>query len=298
MKTDMNDILNPPAEPQEAAAEPEQQPGETNNQAGTAEQTDQQVAASETGGAETPSPGEKDDAVKAELAALAKERERIRRREAAVDEREARLNEKQQASSQQSVNQEQQAASTAEQDGDARAELKTLRKQYRDALIIGDEEEAERLEDLIDEKQAELSLSALEQKSARQREQQAADREKADFQTAYDQIHDTYPFLKPDHPQASAELNNKINTWMSGLLAQGKSRTEALTEAVEMFVPKSAEQQGQGSESVREDSGAADSGLQEKLKRQGFSEVRSASTRQATTFSGPTPMSAILGGKA
>lgn len=286
----MNDILNPPKESAEAvdkAAEVQE-----------IEQEHSESSETATGEAAASSPEEEAEhqdtdrsSVDKERAALAKERERVRRKEAELLERESRLNA---TSGTETGQAEQQAAheSDGKETADPKAELKELRSLYRDSLIEGNHEEMERLEELIDEKLIEVSMQRQSSMSAQQREQ-------ADWNETYTATHDEFPFLKSDHPQASAELNNNINTYLSGAIAQGRPRAKALKEAVNLFAPAYAEKLGLEKESVNQDeeidTSAADK-VKERLKKQGFAEVRSASNKAGgKPFNGITPMNVILG---
>lgn len=281
----MNDILNPPTEPVEPVEVQELE----QEQAEKIEAATGEAAASspEEEAVHIDADADKSD-VQKERAALAKERERVRRKEAELLERETRFNAGSQAEAE--VVKGQPAGDNGKTD--PKAELKELRSLYRNSMIEGDAEEMERLEDLIDEKLIEVSMQRQSSMSQQQREQ-------IEWNETFTAIHDDFPFLKPDHPQANADLNNNINTYLSGAIAQGKPRATALKEAVNLFAPTYAEKLGMEKENVNQDAevdtSAADK-VKERLKKQGFAELRSASNKGGGTgFNGLTPMTAILG---
>ena len=289
MKKTLDDILNPPSEPTKTV--------EVQVEVKELEQKTEQTAETTTGAAAASSPEEevvqatadtdKSD-VQKERAALGKERERVRRKEAELLERESRLNAGTTAEAEGAAVKPAEAAGKA----DPKAELKELRSLYRNAMLEGDSEETERLEDLIDEKLIETSMQRQSSMSVQQQEE-------ADWKDAYKGVHDDFPFIKADHPQANADLNNNINTYLSGAIAQGKPRAVALKEAVNLFAPAYAARLELESESVDQgeatDTSAADK-VKERLKKQGFAEIRSANTKGGGKgFSGITPMTAILG---
>jgi len=154
------------------------------------------------------------------------------------------------------------------------------------------DEELARLDVQIDAKLYEAFTHRQSSMTSQQREQ-------VEWTDTYTAIHDDFPFLKPDHPQASAELNEDINTYFEGRLKKGESRTVALQKAVDKFAPAYAKSIGGETENVNrsetKDTTAADK-LKERLNKQGFSELRSAGSRGGgKPFTGINPMTAILG---
>jgi hypothetical protein len=289
---DMNDILNPPTEDKETAST-----GETSASIDAKVVDEQEQAAGETTQVAAETDAEPDSAkVKAELSALTKERERLRQKEAALDEEKARLSSASTETTR-SSNQE-----TGTETKNPQTELKELRQQYRtalkDSLLDPDDEDAAKLVDDIEDRMEELRLSVVDQK-----QRAMSDREKADseFGAAYKSVHDDFPFLSPDHPKANAELNENINSFMSGRIHMGDSRAVALKKAVNLFAPEYAKSLESGTAGDDETSeraakkAEADKRIAEKLSKGGFSEVRSVGRTQGKAFSGPTPMSAILG---
>lgn len=287
----MEDILNPPEEVAAAAetsttsdhtdAEEEQATGETT-----------QVAAETTSAESAADPTQ----VKAELSALARERARIREKEAALDEGLARLA----------------AGSTAtettqgETATDPRAELKGLRKQHREALLNlqldPENEEAEQLVDKLEDQMEDLRRSI----DNKDRQTMTAQEKSAnDFNTVHATVHDEFPFLQVDHPQCDAELNEDINAHYLGRMQKGDSPAVALRKAVDKFAPAYAkgigavtQNDGSATKAAAEKSRKeeADKLVREKLGKGGFSEVRSVGRSQADKpFTGPTPMASILG---
>jgi hypothetical protein len=230
--------------------------------------------------------------MKSELAALAKERERIRQKEAALDAELQRLK-------------GQQSGGGHQQTGDAEKQptLKELNKQYREALsaslVDPSDEEAAKLVDELEDKieSARMALAAQIQKSVSIQEKTATE-----FNKVYEELHTAYPFLHPDHPQADGDLNADINAFYEGLLKRGESKPDALRKAVETFAPAQAKKLGVAkpskSENKSESQSKTASVAHEKLKG-GFSEVRNAGngSRTAKPYSGPTPMEDILGSK-
>ncbi len=228
--------------------------------------------------------------VKSELAALAKERERIRQKEAALDAEIARMQEQQTGHDDaQAVDQNQQ------QPG-----LKELRRQYREALSAAlidpsDDEAAQLVEELEDKlESARISMVTQAQKSVSVQE-----KAEADFKDEYEAVHADYPFLNPDHPQVDALLNADINAFYDGLLKRGESKAVALRKAVDAFAPAQAKKLGlvtTKQTTVRTPSQTPGSVSREKLKG-GFSEVPNTGNTSRTNkpFTGPTPMEDILG---
>jgi hypothetical protein len=292
---DMNDILNPPETTEETATDEEirEEPetveapemGEENEATG---ETPTQVAAETTSA---------DDAakVKAELVALAKERERIRQKEAALDEERERL-----AAGNQQTREETRETQTKS----PQAELKELRKQHRAALTEtlldpDDTEAAAKVEELED-RMEEVRLSLL---TGAQRDATEQERMVNDFNAVYAKAHEEFPFLAVDHPQVNAELNDDINSYYEGRMLKGDSPAVALRKAVDRFAPAYAAGLPSGNADATEQAHAektrkaeADRMLRDKLSRGGFSEVRSAGRGQASKpFTGPTPMTNILG---
>lgn len=229
------------------------------------------------------------DEVRAELKALAKERERIRQKEAALDAERAKLQEQQTAGGEGKGSTQQPA------------ELKELRKQYREALAASmidpdDVEAAQKVEELEDQlESARIALAAQAQKTVSVQEQAAAA-----FNEVFTAVHAEYPFLDPEHPQADAGLNADINAFYDGLLKRGESQAVALRKAVDTFAPAQAKKLGltttKQPTTQKPATQAAAGVAREKLKG-GFSEVPSTGggSRTSKPYSGPTPMEDILG---
>lgn len=293
---DMNDILSASTETTQTEPEPETETelsgqddgGETGDQQATGETT--QVAAETEGDEPAVS------SVKAELAALSKERERLRQKEAQLDEERERLL----AGSMQTPADGQGDVADQQEAKDPSAEIKALRKQYREAMAASildpDDAEAAQLMDDLEDRMEALRLSMVQQA---QRTMSAQEKAVAEYDGVYKQMHDDFPFLSPKHPQSNAELNENINTYMAGRIQRGDSHAVALQKAVDAFAPayaKSIESASQDVNRVAETT-QTDPHLREKLSRGGFSEVRSVG-RTATKprqFTGPTPMKSILG---
>lgn len=228
--------------------------------------------------------------VRAELKALSKERERIRQKEAALDAERAKLQEQQQS---------QQTAGTEGQSSQP-ADMKELRKQYREALSASlidpsDEEAAKKVEALEDQ----LEDARINQVAQVQKSVTAQEKATTDFNEVFNDAHAKYPFLDPDHPQVSKELNEDINAFYEGLLRRGESKAAALRKAVDTFAPAQAKKLGLATTKPalpRQGAQAAASVAREKLKG-GFSEVHGAgsSSRTGKPFTGPTSMDDILG---
>lgn len=232
-----------------------------------------------------------DGDVKSELKALAKERERIRQKEAALDAELAKLQEQQ---SQQTAGDNGQGASLP-------ADLKELRKMHREALeqaIVDptDEEAAQRV-DLLEDQIEAVRLQQITQALKSEKVQEKA---VADFTEVFDAVHAEYPFLDPEHPKADAMLNADINAFYDGLLKRGESKAVALRKAVDTFAPAQAKKLGMSTSTKpatqKPAAQAATSVAREKLKG-GFSEVpgTGSSSRSNKMFTGPTPMEDILG---
>jgi len=250
-----------------------------------------QVAADDTND-QTDDAQQPDGDVKSELKALAKERERIRQKEAALDAELAKLQEQQQS---------QQA--TGDQGGNApqQVELKELRKQYREALAASlidpsDEEAAKLVEDLDEQ----IEAVRVNQITQAQKTVSAQEKAAAEFTEVLDAVHAEYPFLDPEHPKADAGLNADINAFYDGLLKRGESQAVALRKAVDTFAPAQAKKLGMSTSTKpatqKPAAQAATSVAREKLKG-GFSEVpgTGSSSRSNKMFTGPTPMEDILG---
>jgi hypothetical protein len=288
-KEAMEDILGnaAPGETSEtdetAEAESTEESGKAGKDKTSAEETDETAVIDD------------DTKSKAELAALSKERERIRQKETALDKERSDL----------AAERERLAAGTAADgkgDGkakDPKAELKELNKQYRDVLqeltLDPNDEAAQQRAEQLEDQMEEVRLAIVTES---QRTVSAKDREANDFSTAYSDIHTQYPFLTPEHPQSDAELNEKINTFMSGRIALGDSRTTALQKAVKEFAPAYAKSIGfepTATGKKQKEQTDEEKRLTEKLGKSGFSEVRSVGkTTSEKSFTGPTPMSAIL----
>lgn len=291
---DMNDILNPSETTEETTTNEEI--SETPETVETPETGEENEATGETTqvAAETTSA---DDAakVKAELAGLAKERERIRQKEAALDEERERLS---------AGNQQNREEAHEVQTKSPQAELKELRKQHRAALaetlIDPDDEKAAAKVEELEERMEEVRLSLFtgSQRAASEQERMAND-----FNTVYAQVHEEFPFLTVGHPQINAELNDDINSYYEGRLVKGDSPAIALRKAVDRFAPAYAAGLSSDSAATTPQANAektrkaeADRLLRDKLSRGGFSEVRSAGRGQTQKpFTGPTPMTSILG---
>lgn len=294
---DMNDILNPPETTEETATDEEiseapesvetPEPGKDDEATG---ETTTQVAAETTAADDSAK-------VKAELAALAKERERIRQKEAALDEERERLS----AGNQQSREVQETPPAQSPQ-----AELKELRKQYRAALTEtlldpDDQKAASKVEELEDRmEEVRLSLLTGAQRAATEQERMVND-----FNSVYAQVHEEFPFLAIDHPRVNAELNEDINSFYEGRMLKGDSPAVALRKAVDRFAPVYAQSLSSEAETTVakvEEQAVVEKArrteadrLKDKLSKGGFSEVRSAGrTQAAEIFSGPTPMKAIL----
>ena len=231
------------------------------------------------------------DDVKSELKALAKERERIRQKEAALDAERAKLQEQQQS---------QPPANTDGQSSQP-VDLKGLRKMHREALeqaIVDptDEAAAQRVDELEDQ----IEAVRLQQIAQALKSETVQERAAAEFDEVFDTVHAEYPFLHPDHPKADVGLNADINAFYDGLLQRGESKAEALRKAVDTFAPAQAKKLGLETTirpaAQKPTAKAATSVAREKLKG-GFSEVpgTSGSSRTSKPFSGPTPMEDILG---
>lgn len=246
---------------------------------------DVQVAAENNDQTDAAQPTE----VRTELKALAKERERIRQKEAALDAERAKL-------------QEQQLSQATRGDGEEGSsstpvELKELRRQYREALeqaIVDptDEEAAKRVDDLEDR----LEAARLQQITQALKSESVQERAVADFNETFDAVHAEYPFLDPDHPQVSKELNADINAFYEGLIKRGESKASALRKAVDTFAPAHARKLGITTTRPAAAQRPAAQAAREKLKG-GFSEVpgTSGGSRTSKPFTGPTPMDDILG---
>jgi len=226
--------------------------------------------------------------VKSELAALAKERERIRQKEAALDNERAQLAEQQQQQ--------------REQIPPPNQELKELRKQHRDVLVKlmldpEDDEavaEAEALEDRMEE----LRTVVI---SNTQKTQNAEEKAQAEYNQTYQEIHEQYPFLDTESEQFNPELNADINAMYYGAIQMGTRPVDALRKAVATFAPAYADQLGGGKKqpvvraAQRSQTTKPDT---TRLSRTGFSEERSMGRRQANgLFTGPTPLDSILSAK-
>lgn len=224
--------------------------------------------------------------VKSELKALAKERERIRQKEAALDAELARLAD----------------AHAGNRDADAadvgNVPLRELRKQYREALKASvydpDDVEAEKLVEELEERIDAAQAQQVQQVQA----QKAMEQE---FSEVFADVHTAYPFLDPEHPKADADLNADINAFYDGLLKRGESKAVALRKAVDAFAPAQAKKLGMATTTKpaaqqKSAAHAAAGVAREKLKG-GFSEVPGTgnSSKTSKLFTGPTPMEDILG---
>lgn len=268
---ELDSILGEAPEAAEAEVEEAQEPAD--NEA-TGEEVETQVAAEESHEVEeAPQPSK----VKAELAALAKERERIRQKEAALDEERSRLTDTKPATP-------------------PNEELKELRKQHRQALSASlldpDDDDSAKLVDELEDKMEALRLSMIHQSQKQMTEQE---RSVSDYQQVFQTVHDEYPFLDVNHPDVSAELNEDINAYYEGRVSRGDTPAAALRKAVDKFAPAYAakfEDQPRKTQPKPK----LDTATRERLGKSGFSEVRSASrTEVARSFTGPTPLASILG---
>lgn len=293
---DMNDILNPPAEEKETAPEAE----DTTTDKGQGETTDEVTGETTQVAAEGAESGAQ---TKTELAALAKERERIRQMKAQLETEKAQLEAERKSLSGQGGQARPEETGNKEESGggkaDLRSELKELNRKYRaalqDAIMDPDDEDLAKAVEDLEDRMEEVRISMLSETSRAASEQEKAE---SAYRAAYAALHDEFPFLSPEHPQCDQELIDDINTYMTGRIRQGDSNTEALEKAVRRFAPAYAERAGLTgggkAEGGKEESGE----LARKLSKGGFSEVRSASrTQQRKPFTGPTPMTAILGSK-
>lgn len=251
-----------------------------------------QVAADDTND-QTDDAQQPDGDVKSELKALAKERERIRQKEAALDAELAKLQEQQQS---------QQA--TGDQGGNApqQVELKELRKQYREALAASlidpsDEEAAKLVEDLEEQ----IETARVNQITQTQKTVTAQEKAAADFNEVFEKVHTEYPFLDPKHPKADAGLNADINAFYDGLLKRGESKAVALRKAVDTFAPAQAKKLGMATTikpaAQQKPAAHAAAGVAREKLKGGFSEVPGTGNNSKTSklFTGPTPMEDILG---
>jgi len=292
---DMNDILNPPSGETETVT--------TAETAETVENTASDKEQDITGETTQVAAETKTDA-KDELAALTKERERIRKKEAELDLAWGELEiERKRLASQESQASPEQTGETKAEKKDLRAELRDLNKQYRtalqDSVLDPEDEETAKLVEELEDKMEEVRIAMLNEAQRTMTSREKAD---SDYRSTYAALHDEFPFLAPDHPQADADLNDDINTYITGRIQKGDSRHEALEKAVRRFAPAYAERMGISTASVGEtDEKRGEPGVDvtRKLSRGGFSEVRSAGrTQRQKAFTGPTPMAAILGSKA
>lgn len=299
MSKSIDDILNPPeTEETETTTETGAETGtdtegvetESIEQETETETTEETVATETTG----TSPE-----VKAQLDALAKERYRLQQKEAEINKRLAEVDTT--------------AATTAETrettettaKNNPREEMKTLRKQYREALSESlldpeDPDAAKKVEDLEDQMEDLRLRIVREDSQAKEAKTQSTN----DFNGVLKQAHEDFPFLADD-PANHAGLHEDIDAYYYGRIQRGDSPAAALKKAVDKFAPAYAETLGgHTAESAEEtarkaaEKAEADTLIRQKLKNSGFSEVRSASRTQATKpFTGPTPMRDILGGK-
>jgi len=301
---DMNDILNPPAEEKQAVSAVEETAASESATATAADEKEQVTGEKTQVAAEADA--DSGVQVKTELAALTKERERIRQKEAALDAEKAELEAEKQRLAGKGSKASSEETGAREDSGaekkDLRTELKDLNRKYRvalqDSMMDPDDEDAARLVEELEDKMEEVRVAMVNETQRATNDREKAD---SDYRTTYAALHGEFPFLSPDHPQADADLNDDINTYITGRLQQGDSRVVALEKAVRRFAPAYAERMGitsgdrGGAVERKEESGY----LTKKLSKGGFSEVRSAGrTQQRKAFTGPTPMTAILGGKA
>lgn len=221
--------------------------------------------------------------VKSELKALAKERERIRQKEAALDAELARLAD----------------AHAGNRDADAadvgNVPLRELRKQYREALKASvydpDDVEAEKLVEELEERIDAAQAQQVQQVQAKKVTEQ-------EFSEVFADVHTSYPFLDPEHPQVNAELNADINAYYFGKLQQGESKAVALRKAVDKFAPAYAKKLGlAGGTATKPTSSSKSVGVAREKLKGGFSEVPGTgnSSKTSKLFTGPTPMEDILG---
>lgn len=251
-----------------------------------------QVAAE--GDDQTDAAQQQTDEVRTELKALAKERERIRQKEAALDAELAKLQV------------QQQTQQTAGDEGDGQnfqpADLKMLRKQYREALAASlidpsDEEAAKLVEDLDEQ----IEAVRVNQITQAQKTVSVQEKAAAEFTEVFDAVHVEYPFLDPDHPEADAGLNADINAFYDGLLKRGESKAVALRKAVDTFAPAQAKKLGLATTTkpttTQKPAAQAAAGVAREKLKGGFSEVpgTGSSSRTSKLFTGPTPMEDILG---
>lgn len=225
--------------------------------------------------------------VRAELKALAKERERIRQKEAALDAERARLADAHAGN--------RDAADAADTADAGNVPLRELRKQYREALKASvyepDDVEAEKRVEELEERIDAAQAQQVQQEQTKKVTEQ-------EFSEVFADVHTAYPFLDPDHPQVNAELNADINAYYFGKLQQGKSKAVALRDAVEKFAPAYAKKLGlAGGTATKPSSSSKSVGVAREKLKGGFSEVpgTGSSTRSGKLFSGPTPMEDILG---
>lgn len=233
------------------------------------------------------------DDVKSELKALAKERERIRQKEAALDAELAKLQEQQQT--------QQTAGDEGNGQSSQPADLKELRKQYREALAASlidpsDEEAAKLVEDLDEQ----IEAVRVNQITQAQKTVSVQEKAAAEFTEVFDAVHVEYPFLDPDHPEADAGLNADINAFYDGLLKRGESKAAALRKAVDTFAPAQARKLGLATTikpAVQKPAAQATTNVSREKLKGGFSEVpgTGSSSRTSKLFTGPTPMEDILG---
>jgi DNA repair exonuclease SbcCD ATPase subunit len=293
----MNDILNPPQEQeQETRAEVETTAETETDDTVKGEEKTTRVAAEET------EVQPESDPVKAELSALAKERERIRKKEAALDEELARVN------GGGSVQQEPAAAAataTVPEIATLEARMAELQDKADDIFQeSGPTEERKALLAEINKINRQIVKLDVQQEQSQERRQNEV---ATSLQTVAATAYTSYPFLDKDSPDADIDAIDAVRNRRDQLISEGKSPAEALRAAVDEKGPKFAKILGVAVSTPEDDASlgqepadertAVGTRTTERLARGGFSEVRSVGKSQTAgkSFSGPTPMTSILG---
>lgn len=126
-------------------------------------------------------------------------------------------------------------------------DFKAARKQLREAIYEGDDEQAEQIEEEI-ERQTELKQARIAEQRARElleqraSEQQQKDAQKA-VQTVVAEAYETYPFLDIASPEASQDAIDEVVALRDLYISRGKSAAQAIAEAVAKIGPRYSDAQ-------------------------------------------------------
>lgn len=131
-------------------------------------------------------------------------------------------------------------------------DFEVAEEQYISLVVEGDIKEAAKLRRQIDSEKTKAIRAELEASSKENLRQVALEKENEKFNALIENYESKYAFFNPNKKGYNEEAVDTVNTLMAGLMAKGKSRSEALETAVKKVLPLYHHEPKEGTKTTKE----------------------------------------------